>query len=154
MPVLPADIMALFICFALVLSPRVWRYAPPLVVGAILARGQRTIAAVLRALGLGQLITFQTAHRVLNRARLLSRQASEILFRSLVTTIAPHGQLVVGLDETLERRCSRKISAAGIYRDPVRSSRSDFVKARGLRCASIVDRGAPDGGDSTASRSM
>jgi hypothetical protein len=41
MPVLPADIMTLFICFAPVFSPRVWRHVPPLVVRAILARGQR-----------------------------------------------------------------------------------------------------------------
>jgi hypothetical protein len=69
MPVLPPDILALFICFAPVYSPRVWRHVPPLVVGAILARGQCTITAVLRALGLGQLDAFQTSHRVLNRAR-------------------------------------------------------------------------------------
>jgi hypothetical protein len=100
MPVLPADIMTLFICFAQVFSPGVWRHGPPLVVRAMLARGQRTITAVLLSLGLGQLVTFQTYHRVLNRARWSSRQASQILFRLLVTTFAPHGPLVVGLDET------------------------------------------------------
>jgi DDE superfamily endonuclease len=107
-----------------------WRHVPLLVVGAILAPGQRTVAAVLRVLGLDQLTTFQTYHRVLNRARWSSRQASQILF----------GPLVVGLDEKLERRRGRKISAAGIYRDPVRSSRSHFVKVRGLRwvCAMLL----------------
>jgi len=64
MPGLPPDIMALFICIAPVFSPRVWRHVPPLVVGANLARGQRTITAVLRALGLGQLGAFQTSHWV------------------------------------------------------------------------------------------
>jgi hypothetical protein len=63
MPVLPADIMTLLICFAPVFSTRVWRHVSLLVVGAILARGQRTITAVLRALGLGQLVTFQTYPR-------------------------------------------------------------------------------------------
>jgi DDE superfamily endonuclease len=140
MPVLPADVMTLFVCFAPVFSTRVWRHVPLLVVGAILAPGQRTVAAVLRVLGLGQLVTFQTYHRVLNRARWSSRQASQILFSLLLTTFAPHGPLVVGLDETLERRRGRKISAAGIYRDPVRSSRSHFVKVRGLRwiCAMLL----------------
>ncbi len=140
MPILPADVMTLLVCFAPVFSPRVWRHVPLLVVGAILAPGQRTVTAVLRVLGLGQLATFQTYHRVLNRARWSSRQASQILFSLLVTTFAPNGPLVVGIDETLERRRGRKISAAGIYRDPVRSSRSHFVKVRALRwiCAMLL----------------
>jgi hypothetical protein len=41
--------------------------------------------------------------------------------------------VVVGLDETLERRWGRRIAARGIYRDPVRSSHGHFVKASGLR---------------------
>ena len=41
--------------------------------------------------------------------------------------------LVFGIDETIERRWGRKITARGIYRDPVRSSQSHFVKASGLR---------------------
>ena len=140
MPILPADVMALLVCFASVFSTRIWRHVPLLVVGAILAPGQRTVAAVLRVLGFDQLTPFQTYHRVLNRARWSSRQASQILFGLLVATFAPHGLLVVGLDETLERRRGRKISAAGIYRDPVRSSRSHFVKVRGLRwvCAMLL----------------
>jgi DDE superfamily endonuclease len=140
MPILPADVMALLVCFARVFSTRIWRHVPLLVVGAILAPGQRTVAAVLRVLGFDQLTTFQTYHRVLNRARWSSRQASQILFGVLVSTLAPHGPLVVGLDETLERRRGRKISAAGIYRDPVRSSRSHFVKVRGLGwvCAMLL----------------
>ena len=35
-----------------------------------------------------------------------------------------------GSDETLERRRGAQINAKGIYRDPVRSSRSPMVKAR------------------------
>jgi len=117
MPVLPADLMTLLVCFAPVFSTRVWQHVPLVVVGAVLAPGQRTVTAVLRVLGLDQLATFQTSHRVLNRARWSSRQASQILFRLLVTTFAPHGPLVVGLDETIERRRGKKIGAAGIYRD-------------------------------------
>ena len=140
MPILPADVMALLGCFARVFSRRIWRHVPLLVVGAILAPGQRTVAAVLRVRGFDQLTTFQTYHRVLNRARWSSRQASQIHFGLLVSTFAPHGPLVVGLDETLERRRGRKISAVGINRDPVRSSRSQFVKVRGLRwiCAILL----------------
>jgi hypothetical protein len=41
--------------------------------------------------------------------------------------------LIFGLDDTIERRWGAKIAARGIYRDPVRSSQSHFVKTSGLR---------------------
>ncbi|HEV2457538.1 MAG TPA: transposase, partial [Ktedonobacterales bacterium] len=84
--------------------------------------------------------SYQAYHRVLNRAVWSSLGASRILFGLLVATFAPAGPLVVGIDETIERRRGERITAAGIYRDPVRSSRSHFVKVRGLRwiCASLL----------------
>ena len=140
MLVLPSDIMALLAPFAPLFSSRVWRHIPVLVTGAILAPGRRMVSSVLRALGLTQLPGYQTYHRVLNRAVWSSLGASRILFGLLVTTFAPAGPLVVGIDETIERRRGKRIIAAGIYRDPVRSSRSHFVKVRGLRwiCASLL----------------
>jgi hypothetical protein len=53
--------------------------------------------------------------------------------QQLLTVFAPDGPLVVGLDDTIERRWGAKIQARGIYRDPVRSSHGHFVKASGLR---------------------
>ena len=44
----------------------------------------------------------------------------------------------MGIDDTIERRWGRKIRARGIYRDPVRSSRSHFVKVSGLRWLSVM----------------
>ncbi|MBY0296678.1 MAG: transposase [Methylobacterium sp.] len=46
--------------------------------------------------------------------------------------------MVVGLDETIERRWGARIKARGIYRDPVRSSHGHFVKASGLRWISLM----------------
>jgi hypothetical protein len=140
MLLLPANIIALLRHFAPLFSRRVWRHVPVLVVGAILAPGQRMVSSALRAVGLSHLPTFQSYHRVLNRAVWSSLGASRILFGLLVATFAAEGPLVVGIDETIERRRGRKIAAAGIYRDPVRSSRSHFVKVRGLRwiCATLL----------------
>jgi hypothetical protein len=140
MPILPADVVALLTCFAPLFSARVWRQVPLLVVGAILASGERTIAAVLRVMGQGKLATFQRYHRVLNRAVWSSRHASQILFGLLIAAFAPTGPVLVGIDETIERRRGKQIGSAGIYRDPVRSSRSHFVKVRGLRwiCAMLL----------------
>lgn len=45
--------------------------------------------------------------------------------------------MVIGIDDTIERRWGPKIQARGIYRDPVRSSRGHFTKASGLRWLSV-----------------
>ena len=51
----------------------------------------------------------------------------------------PEGEpLVIGLDETLERRWGAKIAAKGIYRDPVRSSHGHFAKVSGLRWVCLM----------------
>jgi DDE superfamily endonuclease len=135
---LPEDMFALVAPFAPLFSRRVWRYVPVLVVGAILAPGRRLVSTVLRTMGLGQTRRFQNYHRVLSRAVWSSRKASRILLGLLVATFAPEGPLVLGIDETIERRRGAKIAAAGIYRDPVRSSRSHFVKVNGLRWISLM----------------
>ncbi len=89
-------------------------------------------------MGLGSERNFQNYHRVLNRVRWSSRAASQILLGLLVRSFAPSGPLLVGLDDTIERRWGRKIQARGIYRDPVRSSHSHFVKTSGLRWLSLM----------------
>lgn len=140
MLLLPSNIVALLSPFASLFSRPVWQHVQVLLVGALLAPGRRMGSTVLRAVGLSHLPTFQTYHRVLNRAVWSSLEASRMLLRLLVATFAPEGPLVVAIDETIERRRGTKITAAGIYRAPVRSSRSHFVKVRGLRwiCASLL----------------
>jgi hypothetical protein len=125
--------MTILAPFAPVFSRPVWCHALVLLMGAILAPGQRMVTSVLRVLGLDHLASFQTYHRVLNRAVWSSLAVSRILLGLLVATFAADGPLVVGVDETIERRRGAKIKAKGIYRDPVRSSHSHFVKASGLR---------------------
>lgn len=56
----------------------------------------------------------------------------------MAKTLVPTGPLVLGLDDTIERRWGRKIAARGIDRDPVRSSRGHFVKVSGLRWLSLM----------------
>jgi len=46
--------------------------------------------------------------------------------------------VILGLDDTIERRRGAQIKAKGIYRDPVRSSHGHFVKASGLRWLSLI----------------
>jgi hypothetical protein len=55
-----------------------------------------------------------------------------------VPVLAPAEPLIIGLDETLERRWGAKIQARSMYRDPVRSSHGHMVKTRGLRWLSLM----------------
>ena len=133
MPCLPPEFVALLAAFAPLFSSRVWAHAQVLAAGAILAPGRRTVASALRVMGLSFDRRFVNYHRVLSRARWSSLAASRVLLGLLVRTFAPTGPVVLGVDETLERRRGARIKAKGIYRDPVRSSESHFVKASGLR---------------------
>ena len=137
---LPVELVPLIISFAPCFSQRVFEHAKLLLVGAILAVGKRTVTSALRVMGLSQEKQFQNYHRVLNRARWSALALSRVLVRLLVDTFLPEGPLVIGLDDTLERRRGAKISAKGVYRDGVRSSHSHFVKATGLRwlCAMLL----------------
>jgi hypothetical protein len=135
---LPPDVFTMIRVFAPVFTKRVWQRAQVLLIGAILTPGQRTVAAVLRVMGLSDEKGFKNYHRVLSRARWSGLATSRMLLKLLVKTFAPRGRLVVGIDDTIERRWGRQISARGIYRDPVRSSRAHFVKASGLRWLSLM----------------
>ena len=104
--------------FVPLFSKRVWRHAQVLLAGAILAPGRRTVTAALRAMGLAQSKQFHRYHRVLNRAVWSGREAGRVLLGLLARTFAPDGEpLVIGVDETLERRWGKQIAAKGIYRD-------------------------------------
>src|SRR5215207_8570004 len=134
MRTLPKEMIRVLAPFAPLFSEGVWQHVQLLLAGAILAPGKRTVASALRAVGLEQERHFCRYHRVLSRAVWSSREASRVLLRLLIEAFVPEGgPLVLGIDETLERRRGKKISAKGIYRDPVRSSREHFVKTSALR---------------------
>ena len=135
---LPDQIMAYLAPFAPLFTRPTWRHVPLMVAGAILAPGRRMVSSILRVTGHRADAGFSTYHRVLNRAIWSSLGASCILLGLLVATFAPAGPLVFGSDETLERRRGKTITAMGIYRDPVRSSKGHFAKARALRWVSLM----------------
>jgi hypothetical protein len=139
MLILPKKIIHLLREFESAFSERIWEWAKVLLVGAILAPGERTVAAILRVMGLGNEKQFQNYHRVLNRAKWSSRELSHVLLLVLVRLFVPTGtRIIVGIDETIERRRGAKIAAKGIYRDPVRSSKKQLVKTSGLRWISMM----------------
>ena len=147
MPCLPSRFAAVILTFAPLFLQRSWRHAEVLLTGAILAPGRRTVASILRITGLARERRFVNYHRVLNRAASVEpkagstwcpRAASRLLLGLLVAAFAPAGPVVLGIDDTIERRRGKRIAAKGIYRDPVRSSHGHFVKASGLRWLSLM----------------
>jgi len=135
---LPPEFAIFVVAFEPLFSNFIWPQAQVLFIGAILATGKRTVTAALRIMGLSTDKHFQNYHRVLNRAVWSSLAAARILLGLLVAAFVPSGALVMALDDTVERRRGAKIKAKGIYRDPIRSSHSHFVKTSGLRWLSLT----------------
>src|SRR5215207_3633554 len=103
MVTLPTEIIRVLRPFEAVFSERVWDWAKVLPVGAILAPGQRTVAAALRVMGPSAERQFQNCHRVLDRAQWSSRELSRRVLRALVRAFVPaDAPIVVGLDDTVE----------------------------------------------------
>ena len=136
---LPDAIVAVLVPFAALFTSPTWRRAQVLLVGAILTPGQRTVAAALRVMGRSDHHDYARYHEVLNRAVWSPREAARILLILMLQYLdRGDGPLVFGIDETLERRRGPRIRARGIYRDAVRSSRHQLVKASGLRWISLM----------------
>jgi hypothetical protein len=127
-------LLARLAIFSVLFTRPTWSNALVLLSGAVLSPGRRVVTAALHILGLDQENDFPIYHAVLSRARWSARAAAGLLLKMLVDTFVPaNAPVVIGLDDTIERRWGKKISARGIYRDPVRSSKGFFVKTSGLR---------------------
>lgn len=139
MLILPEQIMLLLKTFAPVFSERVFEWAKVLVVGAILAPHKRTVTSVLRVMGLSDEAQFQNYHRVLSRAVWNGLEVSKLLLGLLVMTFVGLGvPVVIGADETLERRNGTRILSKGLFRDAARSSKKHVVHSYGLRWVSMM----------------
>ena len=133
------DIIPLLTVFAPLFSSRVWSHAQVLLVGAMLAPGVRTVASILRTMGRGEEQRFTNYHRLLNRAVWYPLAGSRILLGLLVAAFVPgDGPLILGGDDTLERRSGAKIAAKGCYRDPLRSTKKQVVRCFGLKWVSLM----------------
>jgi len=139
MPPLPEAIILVLAPFAPLYSQRVWRHAQVLFLGAMLTPGARTVAAALRAMGLATERHFTNYHRVLNRATWSARRGSQILLGVLLSLLVPPGApIILGADDTVERRSGRRITAKGCYRDAVRSTKKHVSRCFGLKWVSMM----------------
>src|SRR5687768_12991768 len=108
---LPHPFGSVIAIFTPVFSKAVWPHAQVLLTGAVLAPGKRTVTAILQIMGLSTHTDFQTYHRVLNRAVWSPLKASGLLLRVLVAVFIPWEVIVLGLDDTIERRRGKQIKA-------------------------------------------
>ncbi len=100
------------------------------------------MTAILRIMGLGNDPHFTNYHRVLSKARLSGRRlrrsqrsglhAAKILLGLLVALVPVNLPIIVGVDDTIERRKGKKIKNKGCYRDPVRSTEKHVIRCFGL----------------------
>ena len=81
-----------------------WQHVLVLVAGAVLAPGKRTITRSTRVMGLADHVGFARYHEVLNRARWDARAVARQLLLHLLDKLLPSGPVVIGIDDTIERR--------------------------------------------------
>jgi hypothetical protein len=131
---LPASILPVLETFRPEFTPRTWARALTLILGTILARGRRTVAAALRQMGLHEAPDFSSYHQVFNRAAWSPRKLGRRLLSAAIVAFVPKGVgLTFAIDETPERRWGKKIRIRGHYRDPLASSKERSVSASGIR---------------------
>ncbi len=140
MPFLPVVIVSLLSNFAAAFTKPTWKYAQILLTGAIICNGKRTVSSVLRVMGLAHEPRFERYHRVLSKARWNEFRLARILLGLLIALLPSGVPILIALDETLECRSGKKITAKGCYRDACRSSHSLVVKCFGLKwlCAALI----------------
>lgn len=138
--ILPDVIVSLLANFAHVFTAPTWKYAKALLIGAILCNGKRTVSSALRAIGLSQERRFERYHRVLSKAKWNGFKLSKILLGLLIGLLPANAPILIAVDETLERRAGKNITAKGCYRDACRSSHSLVIKCFGLKwlCAALI----------------
>ena len=137
-PLIPPALIGWLAVFEPCFTAPTWQHVLVLVAGAVLAPGKRTVTQALRVMGLAEPVGFARYHEVLNRARWDARAVARQVLLHLLDKLLPSGPVVIGIDDTIERRWGAKIKARGIYRDPVRSSKGHFIKTSGLRWLSLM----------------
>ena len=111
MATLPSGLTKVIVGFSDLFSKRTWPLVQMLLAGAILAVGPRTVATVLRVMGMAEERQFQKYHRVLNRVKWSTLAASRRLLGLLIDAFVPEGPLLMALDDTIERRRGAKIAS-------------------------------------------
>jgi hypothetical protein len=88
----------------------------PLLLGALFARGRRTVASWLRGGELG--IEFRLYYYFLGSLGRKVKAIGSVLFRIAVGVVAPGDRLLLALDDTPTKRYGPRVEGAGIHHNP------------------------------------
>jgi hypothetical protein len=126
-----ADVLAPFhVLFA---QQRSWQKAQEMLVGAILCQGRHTVSRVLQVMGLGQEQHYGNYYRMRSRVGWSGLAGAQTLLALFIVALVGSQTVVIGIDETLERRWGKRIWGLGIDRDGVKSSHKHVIKSSGVR---------------------
>jgi hypothetical protein len=118
---LPQEARALLMNLSIAFTERTFQRILPLLIGAVLAKGRRTVLGVLwimRGLVPGH---FSDYHRVFSRAAWSLPPLGKVLAR-LVIELIDEARIVVAIDDTTARHKGKKVYGKGCHYDAVRSS--------------------------------
>src|SRR6202050_836152 len=131
---LPERFLSRLVGFADLFTCPTWSNVLLLLAGAVLAPGRGTVSTALRILGRERDPNFCNFHRILNRAAWSSRAAARQLLILLVRALVPIGApVVIGFDDTIERRWGAKISALASI--AIRSAPPRATSSKPAACA-------------------
>ncbi len=124
---LPSSAEPIFTSLSAAFTDSTARHVLVLMVGAILARGRRTITAVLRAAGGLANAHFSTYHRVFSRASWSPWTLGRSLTRMVIELLPANQPIPTAVDETTAQHRGPKVYGKGCHRDAVRSSHTHIV---------------------------
>lgn len=135
---LPRGIAVVLNVFSVLFTLPTWNHVQVLLTGAILCQGARRVSSILHVMGLQHEKRFEKYHRVFNRARWNSVMGAKILLGLLIQILPSSFPILIVVDDTIERRKGKKITAKGCYRDACRSTEKVIVKCFGLKWVCLM----------------
>ena len=119
---LPPDAQRVFAPFAAIFTRPTYSRVLTLAATALLTRGRRTVANLLRTVGNAATGDASGYRRVLSEARWSGMELACVLTRLILTRFVPNGTVPLVGDDTVDGHPGKKVYAKARHRDPVRSS--------------------------------
>jgi hypothetical protein len=113
---LPAELVLWGAQLASPLHARIAGRLLPMLVGLLFAQGRKTVAACLRAVGVGK--DFRLYYYFLGRLGRATEFVASLLLRRAARVVAPGLRVVLALDDTPTKRQGPKVEGAGIHHNP------------------------------------
>ena len=130
---LPSAAEPLLMSLSVAFTQPTFQRIVPLIVGAILTMGRRTVTAVLWTLRGVISGHYSTYHRVFSRAVWSPWPLGKVLASAILRLVPEDEPVLVPLDDTTAQHRGKKVYGKGCHHDAVRSSHSHIVWRWGHR---------------------